>query len=104
MESDFNYISGLKNPKKEDFNKKVTMINPGHNIRECIKSINVGVKDLIDENKNIDKYIDVIQMPFKEFDSKSNGYEKIEFIDLRYLSVDEFPNIEDIFKYWKKVL
>lgn len=101
-ESTFNYISSINNPKKEYLKEKATLINPNHDIRKGIKSINIISKYLIDANKNIDRCIDVIQTPFKEFDSDGNGYEKIEFIDLRYLSSDELPNIKDVFDNWEK--
>ena len=97
----FNNISNQKNLEKKYINEQATKNNPGHNIRRGIEEIDTSLKDVIEQDKNINKAIEIIQNPLLSLYKNKNGYDEIEYIDLRYISSDEITNIDILFDEWK---
>ena len=98
----FNNISNQKNLEKKYINEQATKNNPGHNIRKGIEEIDNSLKDVIEQDKNINKAIEIIQNPLLSLYKNKNGYDEIEYIDLRYISSNEITNIDILFDEWKK--
>ena len=91
-----------KNLEKKYINSKETKNNPGHNIRNGIEEIDNSLKDLIEQDKSINKAIEIIQNPFISLYNNENGYDEIQYIDLRYISSNEITNINILFDEWEK--
>ena len=88
--------------KKKYINEQATKNNPGHNIRKGIEEIDNSLKDVIEQDKNINKAIEIIQNPLLSLYKNKNGYNEVEYIDLRYISSNEITNIDILFDEWKK--